>query len=155
MNAVTPIALSVPHVIKGELVRGGDVEYGRFGTPKLDLSALIWRRNVPPPAADTPSAEILDILVALGDWLSRDPQGAVEEAFLASKPLATLEAGLLERAFRQLGGLFDRRFMQFEIDQHLGGVDVLDGWREISTPTGRSVRASGRWVRYSCSLALC
>ena len=142
MNATAAISpMPVPHVVRGELVHGDEVDHGRFRTPRLDLNALVWPRIAPPPAADVPTVEILDILVELGDWLNRDPEGAVENAFLASKPLATLEAGLLERSYRQLGALFDRRYMQFSIDQELGGADVLDGWREVITPNGRRVRS--------------
>ena len=142
MNASTKLAASsVPHVIKGQILRGSDVDYGRFSTPALNMADLVWPRSAPPPAADIPTAEILDILVALGDWLTRDPEGAVEQAYLASRPLATLEPALLERSYHQLGGLFDRRWMQFAIDQELGGTEVLDGWRSVVTPAGRTVRS--------------
>lgn len=141
MNLVTVIDGSVPHVVKGKLVHGSERDYGRFKTPELDLNALVWPRSAPPPAADVPIAEILDILVDLGDWLTRDPEGAVEQAFLASKPLSTLDPGLLERSYRQLGALFDRRWMQFAIDQEIGGNEVLDGWRAVRTPSGRTVRS--------------
>lgn len=138
---VKPGIGAVPHVIKGEILRGADVDYGRFSTPALNLSDLVWPRSAPPPAADVPVAEILDILVDLGDWLTRDPEGAVEQAFLASRPLSTLEPALLERSYHQLGAMFDRRWMQFAIDQELGGSDVLDGWRPVTTPAGRTVRS--------------
>jgi hypothetical protein len=131
---------SVPHVIKGELVEGTEQDYGRFTTPTLDLDALVWPRNAPPPAADVPIAEILDILEALGDWLSRDPEGSVERAMLASLGTNPLEKGVLERSFTTLGRLFERRSLLFQIEQELGGVDVLDGWREVVTPSGRKAR---------------
>jgi hypothetical protein len=142
MNVITSITPgAVPHVIKGEVITGADADYGRFRTPALNLNDLVWPRSAPPPAADVPVAEILDIMVALGDWLTRDPAGAVEQAFLASRPLSTLEPGLLERSYHQLGALFNRDWMQFSIDQELGGTEVLDGWREVVTPSGRIVRS--------------
>jgi hypothetical protein len=142
MNVITSIPpAAVPHVIKGEIITGTDADYGRFRTPALNLNDLVWARSAPPPAADVPVAEILDIMVALGHWLTRDPAGAVEQAFLASRPLSTLEPGLLERSYQQLGALFNRDWMQFAIDQELGGTNVLDGWREVVTPSGRTVRS--------------
>lgn len=139
----TQMRVTVPHVIKGEIVEGTEQDYGRFATPRLSLNDLVWPRTAPPPAADVPVAEIIDILEALGDWLARDPEGAVERAFLASAGTNPLEKGLLERSFTSLGRCFDRKSLQFQIDQELGGSDVLDGWRELVTPAGRkaSIRA--------------
>jgi len=134
------IRATVPHVIKGEIVEGGEQDYGRFATPRLDLDALVWRRDQPPPAADVPIAEILDILEALGDWLDRDPDGAVERAMLASSGTNPLESGVLERSFRSLGRAFERKSLLFQIEQELGGIDVLDGWREVVTTSGRHAR---------------
>ena len=72
-------AVQVPHVVKGERLTGADCEYGRagarFATPALDLNALVWPRNVPGPAFDVPVAEIIDLLVQVGDWLRSDPDG--------------------------------------------------------------------------------
>ncbi len=136
-----PDVPAVPHVIKGVMLHGSAVDHGRFVTPELNLSDLVWPRSAPPPAADVPTDEILDILVALGDWLTRDPDGAVEQAYRASLPLSTLEPALLERSYRYLGALFRRDWMQFAIDQELGGSDALDGWREVTTPDGRAVRS--------------
>lgn len=132
--------VSVPHFVKGELVErdgAGGEDHGRFVTPGLDLDALVWSRSAPPPAADVPVAEIIDVLVALGGWLDRDPEGAVERAFLASAGTNPLERGVLERSFRSLGQCFDRASLTFQIEQELGGTDVLDGWREVTTPMGR------------------
>ena len=142
MNAINetidrPAKSVVPHVIKGEIVTGAEQDYGRFATPRLDLDALVWRRDLPAPAADVPTAEILDILEQLGSWLTRDPEGAVETAMLASLGTNPLEKGVLQRSYETLGHCFDRKSLMFQIEQELGGVDVLDGWREVTTPTGR------------------
>jgi hypothetical protein len=136
----TGLHASVPHVIKGEIIEGSESEYGRFSTPRLDLDALVWRRDLPPPAADVPIAEILDILEALGKWLTDDPEGAVERAMLASAGTNPLESGVLERSFQSLGRCFDRASLLFQIEQELGGIDVLDGWREVVTNSGRKAR---------------
>lgn len=140
MNELSSIAASVPHVIKGEIVEGSQQDYGRFSTPALDLDALVWPRTAPPPAADTPLTEILDILEALGSWLDKDPEGAVERAMLASAGTNPLERGVLERSYQALGRCFDRASLEFQVLQELGGPDVLDGWREIETPSGRTAR---------------
>lgn len=131
---------SVPHVIKGEIVEGDAQDYGRFRTPVLALDELIWPRALPPPSAAVPAAEIIDVLVALGDWVTRDPDGRIDDAFRASLPLATLEAGVLERSYKTLGKVFDRASLEFQIQQELGGPDVLDGWRTVTGPTGRVSR---------------
>lgn len=137
MSALSSITAGVPHVIKGEIVESTQEDYGRFATPALDLDALVWPRTAPPPAADVPLHEILDILEELGRWLTRDPEGAVERAMLASAGTNPLERGVLERSYQALGRCFDRASLEFQVKQELGGSDVLDGWREVTTPTGR------------------
>src|SRR5260221_165382 len=77
-------AVPVCHVIKGATLVGAGVEYGpahaRFATPGLDLDALVWPRNEPGPAFHVPVAEIMDVLVATGRWLTDDPHGLLAEA---------------------------------------------------------------------------
>lgn len=131
---------SVPHVIKGEIVEGEIEDYGRFTTPALDLDQLVWSRIAAPPAADVPVAEIIDILDALGKWLDRDPEGALERAMLASAGTNPLERGVLERSYQTLGRCFDRASLEFQVQQELGGPDVLDGWRDVATPSGRKAQ---------------
>lgn len=131
---------AVPHFVKGEMVEwqgGAGEDHGRFITPPLDLNQLVWSRAAPPPAANVPVAEILDILEALGSWLDRDPDGAVERAYIASAGTNPLEKGVLERSFRSLSRCFDRASLSWQVEQELGGTDVLDGWREVTTPLGR------------------
>lgn len=136
----TALRATVPHFVKGEVVEwdgSGGEDHGRFVTPSLNLNDLVWSRAAPPPAADVPVAEILDLLEQLGSWLDRDPEGAVERAFLASAGTNPLERGVLERSFRSLYRCFDRASLIFQVEQELGGTDVLDGWREVITPMGR------------------
>lgn len=141
MNTQTStITANVPHVIKGESIDGSVEDYGRFTTPALDLDQLVWPRTEPPPAADVPVAEILDIMDQLGAWLDRDPEGALERAMLASAGTNPLERGVLERSYQSLGRSFDRASLEFQIKQELGGIDVLDGWREVTTPSGRKAQ---------------
>jgi len=145
MNARLDIhTVPLCHVIKGETVHGADLEFGpsnaRFTTPRLDLDRLVWLRAEPGPAFDTPLAEIMDILVATGAWLKADPKGWVAEALEFTVKTSPLPRDVLERSYASLSRLFSRRSMEFQVQQELGGADVLDSWREIDTPAGRHVR---------------
>ena len=138
-------ALLVPHVVKGERLTGTDCEYGpegaRFGTPALDLNSLVWPRSVPGPAFDVPVAEIIDLLVQVGNWLAKDPKGLVEEALVAARSSSPLPAEVVDRSYASLPKAFTREAMEFQIRTELGGPDVLDGWREIGgAPSGRGHR---------------
>jgi hypothetical protein len=146
MNAID-LAMPVPvcHVIKGETVAASDLEYGpphaRFATPRVDLDALVWPRQDPGPAFDVPLAEIMDVLVETGRWLTADPQGLVAEALEFSVRTSPLPRSLLERSYASLGRLFNRKSMEFQVREELGGPEVLDGWREVNgAPSGRRHR---------------
>ncbi len=121
-----------------------DLEFGpphaRFTTPALDLDALVWRRDEPPPAADVPVDEIIDLLVAAGEWLTRDPLGRLSEAAELSAATSPHPRDLVERAYVTLGAMFNRPSMEFMLEQELGGKDVVDGWREVERPSGRPAR---------------
>ena len=146
MNApATQPPVPVCHVIKGETVLGADLAFGpadnRFATPELDLDALIWPRQEPGPAFDTPLSEIMDVLVETGQWIARDPDGLMAEALDFSARTSPLPRDLLARSYANLPKIFDRRSMAFQVENELGGFDALDGWREIRhTPSGRSHR---------------
>ena len=145
MNAIPkPQPVPLCHVIKGETITGSELSYGPadapFTTPKLELDPLVWPRHEPGPAFDVPVAEIIDVLVATGDWMRRDPQGLVAQALEFTVRSSPLPRGVLERSYATLHRSFDRGSMEFQIRNELGGADVLDGWREIVTPRGRRVR---------------
>ena len=94
----------------------------------------------PGPAFDVPLAEIMDILVATGQWLTADPQGWVSEALEFTVRSSPLPRDVLETSYAGLGRMFvDRRSMEFQVQQELGGAASVDGWREVATPTGRRV----------------
>ena len=61
--------LPVPHVLKGRLVEGSDVEHRGFATPTIDLDDLVWPRQDLPPAYDLPIAQVIDFLEATGEAL--------------------------------------------------------------------------------------
>src|SRR5207344_3060477 len=52
-----------------------------------------------------------------------------------------LPRDVLERSYASLGRIFNRRSMEFQVREELGGPDVLDGWREVQdAPSGRRHR---------------
>jgi hypothetical protein len=147
MNTTTASAAAVPvcHVVKGKTVTGTELEYGggegRFSTPALNLDDLVWPRQEPGPAFNTPLAEIMDVMVALGQRLERDPDGLLAEALDRSARTSPLPRDVLERSFAGLSRIFNRQSMEFQVREELGGADVLDGWREVAdAPSGRKHR---------------
>ena len=113
MNAPFRTPTAVRHIVKGEVVEGGDLEYGpahaRFATPKLELDRLVWSRQEPPPAADTPVDEIIDVLVATGERLGSDPDGFVAEAMERSFATSPYPRDLVERSFKGLAACSPRQ----------------------------------------------
>lgn len=146
MNAPTSLTPTpLCHFIKGQAVHGADHQYGPphapFTTPKLDLDSLVWPRSEPGPAFDTPLSEIMDLLVETGQWLTADPEGLVAQALDFTIRTSPLPPTVLMRSYGGLGKAFNRKSMEFQIRNELGGPDVLDGWREITdTTSGRRHR---------------
>jgi len=147
MNAHVSTSAAVPvcHVIKGRTVVGTELEYGSpnapFATPALKLDELVWSRREPGPAFDVPLAEIMDVLVQTGERLTCDPDGLLAQALEFSARTSPLPRSVLERSYASLGRIFNRPSMQFQVEQELGGTDVLDGWREVrGAPSGRTHR---------------
>ena len=145
MNA--PVRLEptqIHHVVKGRTYSEPMHEYGpahaRFLTPKLDTNELVWSRTEEPPLANVPLAEIMDVLEAVGARLKRDTDGFLAEALELSQRTNPLPREIVERAYSNLGNAFDRKRMQFMLDEELGGADALDGWREVKTVSGRPAR---------------
>lgn len=144
MNAIPNVEpVEVCHVVKGEIVRGAAATYSSggtpFTTPKLELDPLVWARREPGPAFDVPVAEIIDVLVAVGDWIRRDPEGLLAQALENMARTSPLTRAVLERSYAGLWRVFDRNLMEFQIRNELGGADVLDGWREVTSATGRKI----------------
>ena len=148
MNATaspSPAAVvQVPHVIKGTTVTGAAHVFGppggEFATPRLDLDQLVWPRHEPGPAFDVPVAEIMDVLVATGGRMTRDPDGIVARACAEAKRVSPLDPRVLEDDYASLGSHLNRAAMEAMVQYELGGADVLDGWREIVTSHGQRAR---------------
>src|SRR5260370_31825073 len=121
---------AVPHVIKGHTLEGVAEGYGpasaSFATPKLNVEELIWPRTLPGPAFDVPVAQIMELLVATGERLTRDPDGLLAQACEQMKRTSPLDPGVLERDYARLGALFHRGGMQAQINNELGAPAGLD-----------------------------
>ncbi|WP_449472915.1 acyl-CoA reductase [Sphingobium chungangianum] len=126
--------LLVPHVIKGEVQLDAAVEHrSRAGgnpvmTPSIDLDSLIWPRNQPGPAFDTPIAEIVDFLSEVGKALDFDRNIYLQEAAAYNLRCNNLGARILENCYRDIAWFFTREAIEAEAEQSLGSLDVLDGW---------------------------
>jgi hypothetical protein len=135
----------VCHIVKGAVVRGGDIPYGpphaRFATPALDLNALVWQRTEPGPAFDVPLDEILDVLDALADWIGADPEGLMDEALQSSIRLCPLPAEVMRANYDALPAIFRRETLLFQITNELGGRALVDGWARVAeVPGNRCIR---------------
>lgn len=157
MTTVAPEATvpSVPFVVRGRVVHGGDTLHesrdlgASFATPKLDLDALVSSRREPGPAFGTPAADIVDFLADVGDRLQPDGNPYLAEALEHMSRVNPLGERIVRHCYEELPVYFDRRSLQFQIDQELGGAAVIDGWQAVTTPHGRTdaVRAfPGRLV---------
>jgi hypothetical protein len=143
----TKTMLSVPHVVRGRLVDAASVEYEGadgepFATPRLDADDLIWPRSEPLPAAETPVAEIIDVLVAAGELLKEDQGGFLTAALDLLVRTSPYERRILEHSYEGLWRAFTADRLRALLEGELGGADVVDGWRPATGPEGRH-----GWVR--------
>lgn len=132
-------SIPVCHIIKGRAVEGADIEHRGpggvvFQMPALHLDELTWTRLEPCPASNVPVQEIIDLLEATGQAMQRDAGGHLSTALQRLCRTATLGPVLMEKLYAELPALFDPRIVRGTIDAELGGVDVLDGWREVGLP---------------------
>jgi hypothetical protein len=145
MTLTSDDIIAVCHVVKGEATEGADLEHGpvegvRFGTPKLDLDELVWSRLEPGPAFDVPVGEIIDLLVSTGEALRENMGGHLGRALENLARTTTLTRAILERAYGDIWRQFDRDRLEFQLQNELGGPEVVDGWRPIRGHDGRTVR---------------
>jgi len=135
------LAVTVDHVVRGELVTGQDVEHvsrdrgAPMTTPALDLAALTWPRADEPPAAAVPIDEVLAFLAAVGVALRDDAGGHLAEALDRVEPLSTTPRVILEREFAALPRAFDGEVLRAQLDASVPR-DALDRWARRSGPDG-------------------
>jgi hypothetical protein len=143
--------ISVPHVIRGQVIQDAVTEYSlpngmRFATPALDLDQLVWPRTEPLPAAEVPLAEVIEVLAATGEQLRTDASGILQEVFAALEAVSPYERQVLETCYREMWRRFDPDGLRLMVEGEMGGLDVLDGWRpagpgRLSTGSSRAYPA--------------
>lgn len=133
-------AISIPHVVRGEVVTGDEVEHvfsdgTVIATPSLDLDSLVWPRSELGPAFDVPIAEILDVLAALSEGLRNDDAGYLAEALEAMLSTTnSLGRPVLERTYAELWRSLSGDRLRGMLEAELGGIDVIDGWHPAPRP---------------------
>jgi Acyl-CoA reductase (LuxC) len=132
-------AQAVPHIIKGRLDVDATEEFGAFRCPKIALNDLVWQRHQPGPAFGTPIRDIIDFLVEVGAALDFDKNEYMQEALERSLAHNDLERRILELTYRAVPLFFDRKNLEFQVEQETG-FDAIDGWRTIPRPSGNPGR---------------
>ncbi len=130
------VDLAVCHVVKGIASTAADEvhqssEGFSFSTPALDLQQLTWPRHEPCPAFGVPVSEIVDLLVETGEALSRDEGGYFSAALANIEKTSSVDAKLNRRLYEDVPLLFNADIIRGSVKAELGGLDVLDGWREV------------------------
>lgn len=145
MTPATTARLRVPHFIRGTYETGEDAVYrsrdlgGEFTTPALRLDRLIWPRSEPGPAFDTPIAEIVDLLVELGQRLAFDSNIYLQEAAAMSAKASPLGQRIVENTYMDIPRIFDRSALM--ADMEIVGAAALDGWQASERGGHHHVRA--------------
>ena len=141
--SVTFAGVSIPHVVKGEVQVDPVVQYDAsegepFATPAIDLNSLVWPRTEPLPLAEVPVSEIIDLLAETGRALRNDTDGLLSQAIESLVRTSPYERRILEYAYEDLWMSMSPDKLRAQIDGEFGGADILDGWRPMVGPDGRS-----------------
>ena len=139
LDSALSSATVVPHVIKGRVDINAAKDFGAFRCPEINLDDLVWLRQQPGPAFDTPIRDIIDFLVEVGAALDFDNNEYLQEALEHSLAYNALERRILENTYRTVPFFFDRRNLEFQVEQETGW-DAIDGWREVPRPVGNPGR---------------
>ena len=110
----------VPYVIKGRVDINATKDFGAFRCPEINLDDLVWLRQQPGPAFDTPIRDIIDFLVEVGAALDFDKNEFMQEALEHSLAYNTLERRILENTYRSVPFFFDRKNLEFQVEQEEG-----------------------------------
>lgn len=129
------IPSEIPFFVRGTVTDGRALTPHADGvTCRLDLDVLVWPGDRPVPLFDVPVAEVVDLLVELGGWIRRDPDGIVATALEGLIEICGASRPLEERAYAALPDYFTRELLEFQVDEELGGTAVLDEWRAVTAP---------------------
>lgn len=126
--------LLVPHFIKGRLETGSGRSYDSrdlgavFHTPATPLNDLFWPRTEPLPAADLKVAEVVDLLVALGERLHLDRNEWLQQALEASIRVSPLGRRILENCYRDIGRHLSKPMLEALLAASYRGNPAIDGW---------------------------
>jgi hypothetical protein len=128
-------SVEIPFVVRGSVIDGAPyTPYADDSPRRLVLDDLVWPNDRPAPLFPVPTAEIVDLLVEVGDWMRRDPDGIMAAALDGFVEVCGASRPLEERAYAALPGYFSRDILEFQLDQELGGRTVMDEWREVAPP---------------------
>ncbi|MBB36933.1 MAG: long-chain-fatty-acyl-CoA reductase [Hirschia sp.] len=147
-EAIVGERILVPHVIKGETILKAEVEHKSRAsgdivmTPTIDLDSLIWSRQEPGPAFNTPIGEIVDFLVEVGKALDFDRNVHLQQAAINNLRCNNLGARILENCYRDIARFFERDAIVAEAEGSFGALGFLDGWQTKEVRGARlSIRA--------------
>jgi Acyl-CoA reductase (LuxC) len=133
--AAPPAPADIPFVVRGTVIDGRSLTAHAAGPPgRLDLDALVWPSDRPAPLFEVSLGEIVDVLVELGEWISRDPDGIVAAALEGLINVCGASRPLEQRAYAALPDYFARDLLQFQLEEELGGGSALDGWHAVAAP---------------------
>ncbi|ADP83507.1 acyl-CoA reductase [Pseudofrankia inefficax] len=142
----TPAKLKVPHVVRGKVVWGEDVEYASrdfgvpFVTPRIHFNELITPRTEQGPAFDVPLTDIIDYLVEVAAHLDLAKNPYLQESLELTAQVSQMPRRMIENTFHRPGQFLTRQSMGFRLEKTFRDVRVLDGWVEHTDPTGRRTR---------------
>jgi hypothetical protein len=132
---VASLPVEIPFFVRGAVLDGRRFTGHAEDVPDtLELDSLVWPAHRPVPLFPVCVAEIVDVLVELGAWIRRDPDGVVGTALEGLVEICGASRALEERAYAALPDYFARELLEFQLEQELGGAAVLDDWRPVTAP---------------------
>jgi len=134
------VRMRLPQFIKGETLFGSAQQVHGFDLALPDLDSLTWPRAEQGLAFDVPVGEIIDLLVATGERLEADPDGYLAEALEYSVGSSDLDRRIIQNSFKALPSMFTRQELELRLEGELRDRAALDGWREVTHPSGASAR---------------
>lgn len=133
--SIDPASAPIPFVVRGRVFDGRDMtSYATGEKAVLNLDELVWPADRPVPLFSVPTEEIIDILVEVGDWIRRDPEGIMADALESLIEISGASRPLEERAYGDLAGYFDADLLRFQLERELGGAGVMEQWQAVSPP---------------------